>query len=598
MRRIGRIFLYLFASFGVLMTLFFVCAIVFAITYDRVESDLPERVVLRLNLDHGVSDGRYDDPWRRLRGDEAVKLHDVVSTLATAETDERVVGMAIRLGASRISLAHAQELRESITAFRSRGKFVLAFAQTFGSFGNATMEYYLASSADQVWVQPSGKLSFLGIGFETPYLKGALDKAGVKAEFEQRHEYKSAIELLTHDGMSAPARASLMQVVGSWLDKIVFDIAGDRKTTPETIRQLVDRSPLLATEALDAKLIDRLGYLDSFNEAVKQRAGENTLEVTFVRYATQIDNSAEEGTDVALIYGIGPIQPGEAGNSPWDPEVFAAGSVARAIDAAAANEATAAILLRIDSPGGSYIGSDIVRQAVVKAKKKGKLVIASMGQYGASGGYFVAMAADKIVAQPGTMTGSIGVFGGKLATRDLWTKFGVSWNRVSAGAHAGMWSQVFPFSPTAAARHRAVIDFVYDDFTRKVAEDRNLSEGHVDNVARGRVWSGSDAQRVGLVDALGGYAAAAELVREALSLEANEPLNFIILPKPLSPLERLTNALSEGIPFTQALTTLALGSQTELLDGVLRHIKPVIGDIGVLFPPAGVLQLPLMRPAP
>ena len=177
------------------------------------------------------------------------------------------------------------------------------------------------------------------------------------------------------------------------------------------------------------------------------------------------DNSAEKGTDVALIYGIGPIQPGEAGNSPWDPEVFAAGSVARAIDAAAANEATAAILLRIDSPGGSYIGSDTVRQAVVKAKKKGKLVIASMGQYGASGGYFVAMVADKIVAQPGTMTGSIGVFGGKLATRDLWTKFGVSWNRVSAGAHAGMWSQVFPFSPTAAARHRAVIDFVYDDFT-------------------------------------------------------------------------------------------------------------------------------------
>ena len=246
----------------------------------------------------------------------------------------------------------------------------------------------------------------------------------------------------------------------------------------------------------------------------------------------------------------------------------------------------------------SYIGSDTVRQAVVKAKKKGKLVIASMGQYGASGGYFVAMAADKIVAQPGTMTGSIGVFGGKLATRDLWTKFGVSWNRVSAGAHAGMWSQVFPFSPTAAARHRAVIDFVYDDFTRKVAEDRKLSEDQVDNVARGRVWSGSDAQRVGLVDALGGYAAAAELVREALLLEANERLNFIILPKPLSPLERLTNALSEGIPFTQALTALALGSQTELLNGVLRHIKPVIGDISVLFPPAGVLQLPLMRPAP
>ena len=189
MRRIGRFFLYLFASVGSLVTLLFISAIVIAVTFDRPKSELPERIVLQLDLDKGISDSRSDDPWRRLRGDEAVHLFDIVETLEVASSDERVVGLAIRLGAARIGLAHAQEIRDSITAFRSRGKFVATFAQTFGGLRNGTAEYYLAASADEIWMQPSGQLGLLGIALETPYLRRALDKVGVRPEFEQRHEY-------------------------------------------------------------------------------------------------------------------------------------------------------------------------------------------------------------------------------------------------------------------------------------------------------------------------------------------------------------------------------------------------------------------------
>lgn len=598
MRRIGRFFLYLFASIGALITLFLVSAIVLTITYATPEKELPEQIVLRLNLDGGLSDSRSDDPWRQLRGDKSVYLYDVVTTLAAAETDERVIGLVIRLGAARISLTHAQELRDSIAALRSRGKFVMAFARTFGGLGNGTTEYYLASAADEIWLQPSGQLSLLGIGLETPFLKDALDKVGVKPEFEQRHEYKSAIELLTRNSMSDPSRESLLRVVEAWMEQIVSGIATDREIASETVRDLVDRAPLLVEEARGANLIDRFGYWDNFAQAVKARAGKDSTGLELAYYATQIAPKSTDGKTVALIYGIGPIQSGEAESAPWDSEVFAGDSVAKAIDSAVNEASIDAIILRIDSPGGSYIGSDTVRRAVIRAKEKGKPVIASMGKYGASGGYFVAMGADKIVALPATMTGSIGVFGGKLATTELWSKLGISWSQVGVGAHANMWSQIAPFSPSAAARHRAVIDFVYDDFTGKVGRDRKLSDLQLDAVARGRIWSGAGAHRVGLVDKLGGYSAAFASVREALELEPDAALNFVVLPEPQSPLDRVREALADGVPLTQAFATLVSGPQPDSLDTVLQHLEPFLGDVSMLRPPAGVLQLPPMRTAP
>ena len=597
MRRIGRFFLYLFASIGGLFVLLVAAAAGFAIAFAEPEPALPDRIVLRLDLDKGLSDGRSDDPWRQLRGDETLYLHRVTAALAAAETDDRVVGLAIRLGGARVSLVHAQELRAAVAAFRKRGKFALAFSQTFGSLGNGSNEYYLAAATDEVWMQPSGLVALLGIGLETPFLKGALDKIGVKPEFEQRHEYKSAVELLTHDTMSDPSRESLTRIVESWMDQMVSGIARDRQVPAETLRSVIDRSPLLAAEARAAKLIDSLGFWEAFADAVKTRA-EGAPLVDVGRYLTLQEAPEETAATVALIYGMGPIQAGESENSLFDSETFAANSVANAIEQAADSGSIEAIVLRVDSPGGSYIGSDTVRRAIVRAKDAGKPVIASMGRYAASGGYFVAMAADKIVALPGTMTGSIGVVGGKLATAEMWSKLGVNWARVGIGANAGMWSQIFPFSPSAAARHRAVIDFIYRDFTEKVVADRSLPDGRIDSLARGRIWSGGDALELGLVDSLGGLSVAMGHVREALKLDKDVPLDIVILPEPLSPIDRLRKAIADGVPLTQALASLVAEAQPDPVDAVLQRLEPIVGDASALRPPAGLLQMPPFRFAP
>ncbi len=595
MRLIGRIIVYLLATIGGIVTISLTALIVFAVLYDVPDSELPDRMVLRLNLDQGITDGRSDDPWRALRGDKTVYLYDVIVSLRMAQNDQRVAGLLLRLGAARISVAHAQELRDAIAACRSSGKFVMVFAETFGGLGSATSEYYLASSADEVWMQPSGMLGIIGFGLETPFLKGAFEKAGIKPEFEQRHEYKSAVELFTRNDMSAPSRQSLTRVIEGWMEQVVSGISADRGLPTQGLRALVDRSPLLAEEARTAKLIDQFGYWDTVLEAAKERGGSGAMLMGLSRYRAELAAPEEKGTKVALIYGVGPIETGDSENSPFDSERFAAGSVAKAINAAADDDAIKAIIFRVDSPGGSYIGSDTVRRAVKRARDMGKPVIASMGKYGASGGYFVSMGADKIVALPATVTGSIGVFGGKVSTAGLWNKLGINWARVSVGAHAGMWSQIYPFSDSAAARHAAVLDFIYLDFTEKVSTDRALPKERLDTVARGRVWTGSDAKRQGLVDALGGYSVTEGLVREALALPEGSPLHIVVMPEPISPLDRLRNAIADGVPISAALRIAFGPPETKPLDAVLQSLEPLIGDPTTLRPPAGVLQLPPFR---
>lgn len=595
MRKFGRFILYMLAAVGGLVTVTLVGLIVLAVTYSKPDPEVPKHVILSLDLDRGIVDGRSDDPWQELSGDETLYLRDVLAAMERAQNDERVVGLAVRLGSARIALAHAQELRDAITAFRASGKHTMAFAETFGGLGSGTSEYYLASSTDEVWMQPSGLLALIGIALETPFLKGALDKAGIKPEFEQRYEYKSAVELFTSSEMSVPSRQSLTRVLESWMRQIVSGIATDRKIEPDVLRATIDQAPLLAEEAQTAGLIDKIGYWETYSDAAQELGDGDAVPMTLLYYASFMGVPEEKGPDVALIYGIGPIEQGDAKDSPFKSERFASNAVADAIDDAVDDGSIRAIILRVDSPGGSYIGSDTVHRAVKRAREAGKPVIATMGSYGASGGYFVSMAADKIVALPTTLTGSIGVFGGKFSTADLWGKLGINWARVSVGANAGMWSQIYPFSPSAAERHRATMDFVYRDFTQKVAADRSLPEGRLDAVARGRVWTGVDALEVGLVDALGGFSVASDLVRDALELSPGSPLNIIVLPEQQSPFELVREAIADGVPLSKVFARIFAKPEASSYDVILNSLKPFVGDISVFRPPAGVLQLPPFR---
>jgi protease-4 len=594
MRLIGRIVLWGFALVGMAVTLAGAVAIVAAVYFSSQGAEAPDRIVLRFDLDRELVDGRGDgDPWRAVLGEPPLTLRGVVTALDAAGRDGRVIGLSVRLGGQAIGIATAQELRQAIARFRARGKFALAYARSFAGMGDGTPEYYLAAAFDEIWMQPSGTLALTGIALEIPFLRDALEKIGVRPEFEQRHEYKAAVETFTRAGISRPARQSLERVLESWMRQILGGIAADRKIPVPQLRALIDRAPLLAAEARDAGLIDALGYRDEYLTALRARGG---VALDLSRYASAPADQAEAAAAVALVYGVGPIESGGDGDGLFESKRFSAARVAGAIVRAAEDPAIRAIVLRIDSPGGSYVASDTVRRAVLRARALGKVVIASMGEYAASGGYFAAMAADKIVAQPGTLTGSIGVFGGKFATEALWRKLGVQWSRIAVGANAGMWSAIRPFPPSAAARHRAVIDAIYGDFTAKLASDRGIAADRIDAVARGRVWTGADALEIGLVDALGGLSEALALAREALDLAADARLEVILFPETRSPLERLRRAVARGVPLTGAVAGLLLaGTRIDPLAALARRLEPVTGDLSILRPPAGLLQLPPFR---
>lgn len=595
MRLIGRIFLWCFAVIGFGAVAVAVTGIAVAVFFVSKAPDLPERVVLRLDLEGGIGDGRMGRPWDDLFDRKVVSLHDVIAVLQRAAKDERVAGIAVQLSDAPIGIVAAQELRQGIAEFRASGKFAMGFAASFEGPGNVMSRYLLASALDSVWMQPSGTLALTGIALEMPFIKDALETVGVQAEFEQRHEYKSAAELFTRSGMSQPARQSLEGVVQTWMRQILDGIAADRKIPMEQLRGLVNRAPLLAEDAHEHGLIDVLGYQDGFEAAVRARAGSGAVVMNLDAYAGSLAPLPDPAANVALIYGVGPIEGGRGENDVFSDETFSAAAFNKALARAAGDPAIRAIILRIDSPGGSYVASDSVRRAVMQARENGKVVIASMGAYAASGGYFAAMAADRIVAQPGTLTGSIGVFGGKFATEALWQKLGVNWAQVNTGGNAGMWSGIRPFSPDAAARHRAIIDAIYTDFTNKVAADRNIPAERIDAVARGRVWTGEDARAVGLVDALGGLTTALELARELLGLPKDAVLAVTVLPERRSPLDRALSLLEQGGSISEIAAALVGHVQTDPYAAVLRKLEPVTGDLGVFRSPAGVLQMPAIR---
>ncbi len=595
MRRVGRVILYVLALIGALFLGAILALAVLAARLEGAPVDLPDRIVLWMDLNTGLVEGPRPRLFGRLARPRENVLEDVIEALASAQRDPRVEGFVVRLGRSGIAVAQAQELRAAVAAMRAAGKRTVAFADSFGSIGNGTIDYYLAAQFDEIWMQPSGELGLIGLAIEMPFFRGALDALGIEPRLEQRHEYKSAVEVLTRKGFSDAARESLQRLVDSWLDQIVGGIAEDRGLSIDDVRRAVETAPLLAREARAVRLIDRLGYWDELVARIEKDTGASARWVRLGEYFAAVGRPDREGPKVALVYGVGPIVPGRGNEVPFSPaREFGADRVAEAISDAVEDDSVKAILLRIDSPGGAYAASDTVWRAIRRARDAGKPVIASMGAIAASGGYFVAMAADRIVASPGTITGSIGVYGGKLVTRAFWRRLGVEWDRVQAGSRAGMWSPVDDYPPGASARVARMLDAVYADFTRKLAKARGLSETQIDAVARGRVWSGADAKAHGLVDEVGGFSTALKIVKKVLGLASDAPVELFVLPRPQTPLEQLLAALGEG-GVGAAISSLLLASAGAVAKGWDPDLDAARDLVEALRPSAGVLRMPPIR---
>jgi protease-4 len=552
---------------------------------------LPSRTVLDVNLEAAYPEAVPQDALASLLSPSRLTLADLVGAIDRGAEDRSVAGLYARVGSSSLGLAQVQEVRDAVARFRAKKKFAVAFSESFGESGGGSGPYYLATAFDEIWLQPSGDVWLTGVALESPFLRGTLDKLGVVPSFGQRYEYKNAVNFYTEKGFTAAHREASEKLKDAWFAQMVRGIAAGRNLPPEGVRKAVDRGPFLGQEALDAKLVDGLAYRDEVVDGVKRRAGAGAELVPLSRYRERMGEPVlRPRQTLALVYGVGEVHRGRSTYNPiTDNPTMGSESVSAALRAAARDADVRAIVFRVDSPGGSYVASDTIWREVGRARKAGKPVVVSMGDVAGSGGYFVALNADKIVAQPATITGSIGVFAGKFVLSGLFDKIGISFDEVHSGQNALLWDVNRDFSPSEKARFEAWLDRVYEDFTSKVAEGRHLPKEKVLQIAKGRIWSGEDAKQLGLVDELGGLDTAVRLAKKAARIAESEPVRLEIYPKPKTFFQALVARL-ERRPETET----AAEPGVELLVATVRALQPYVRALRALGlgPERGVLSMP------
>jgi protease-4 len=547
---------------------------------------LPPRVILEIDFQRGVVESVPDDPIARFMMHDVLEVHDVVAALDRASEDRRVRIVVARIDTAGMGLAHLQEIRDAVRRFRATGRPAWAFAETFGEFGPGNGAYYLATAFERIHLQPSGDVGVTGLIYESPFVRGLLDRLGVTPQISQRHEYKNAANFYTERAYTEPHRRAMESLMHAQFSQMVRGIAEARGMTETHVRALFDRGPYYGQEALDAGLVDALAYRDAVDEAARAEAGEGARRVDVADYLASAGRPNRRGTTIALIQGGGALVRGTSGYDPVDGSTtMGSDTIAAAFREAIEDRRVKAIVFRVDSPGGSYVASDTIRRETARAREQDKPVIVSMGNLAGSGGYFVSLDAHKIVAEPGTITASIGVFGGKLLTRQFWAKLGVTWDDVYTSEHARMWTSTHDYGP-AASRIQSGLDRIYEDFTRKVAAGRGLPLERVQEIARGRIWSGEDAKELGLVDELGGLEVALRLAREAVGLAPDAPVRLRRFPPRPSTLELL---LFDGQTHRSTMSGLRRG--VTALQPKLRLLRRMLTD-------AESVQIALPEPLP
>jgi len=454
-------------------------------------------------------------------------IMEVVLGLDAAARDARVKGIYLRVGSGDLSIAKAEELRDALKRFRARGKFVIAHAQSFYSGGLG--DYGLAASADEIWMQPAGSFFSSGAATSTLFFKGLFDKLEAQPQFVQRYEYKNAANTFTQTDYTEAHREATTRLLQSWYDTAITESAADRKMEKAAFAALIDQSPSTVEFAKANGLITSVGYDDEASTAAAKKAGGAKV-VEFKKYYAAIRPTLRTGdAKFALIHAAGEIVDGDGANA-LNSTIVAGDRFAEAVRDATRDSEVQAIVLRVDSPGGSAIASDQIRAALQKARDANKPVVVSMGGYAASGGYYISLASDRIVAQPGTLTGSIGVIFGKFAIGQTLALAGVNAREIAVGKNALFLSGTEAWNEEQLAKANAQADYVYDDFTKKVAASRKMPLERVQEIARGRVWTGADAKERGLVDELGGFWKAVDLAKGLTKVPANASVAFKSYP--------------------------------------------------------------------
>jgi protease IV len=513
---------------------------------------VPDECVLELDLQAVPQETSGFDPFAMIAsGGKPLLLREAIAAIHRAAEDSRVAGLIARVQIPAASAGPVQELREAIRTF-SDVKPSLAWAETYPG----TLSYYLASAFREVWMQPSGTVGLVGFATNAMFLRDALDKAGIEAQFIARGEYKSAANLFTQDRYTDAHREADSKLIESLHTQVWKAVAESRHLESAEVDELADNAPLLRDAAVTGRLIDRIGFRDEAYARVAELVGAPGISpdagdadsddapprLYLSRYAraaasrptpsmSPIPGRKTKPT-IAVVTLHGPIVSGRGG-----PQVLPLGNssaggdtIAAALREAAADDAVSAVVLRVDSPGGSVTGSETIWREVNRVRDGGKPVVASMGAVAASGGYYVSMSADAIVANAGTITGSIGVVTGKLVARELKDRLGVGSDSVRTNPNADAWSINQPFTDEQHAHVEAEADLFYTDFVARVAQGRKMTVEAVDAIARGRVWTGADALEHGLVDELGGLRTAIARAKVLAGLEPDADVRLVSFP--------------------------------------------------------------------
>jgi protease IV len=486
-------------------------------------------------------------------------LRTLVESIDRAAADSKVEAVVVKVGfLSGAGWGKVQELRDAITRFRESGKPAYAHLEFCGN-----KEYYLAAACTKVYAVPTALLDVSGLAAEVTFFRGTLDKLGVEAQFEGIGKYKNAPNQFTERGFTDPHREQMEALIDSLFQEYVAGIAKARNKSAEEVQQILDGGPYDGQGALKAGLVDELIYDDEIEERLK-----NADRISPARYVRRSRGLGLDGRPkLALVYAVGEIVSGPSQEGPFGGSVAGSETVAQALRTAREDDGIKAIVFRVDSPGGSGTASDVIWREVTLARKR-KPVVVSMGDLAASGGYYVAMGSDAIVAQPGTITGSIGVFGGKFSLRGLYDKIGLSKEILSRGRHASMFTEYRPWSDEERAHVHGLMAAFYQEFINKAAKGRNKSPEEVDAVGQGRVWTGAEAQRIGLVDHLGGLDTALRVAKEKAKIGKDQQVQLVVLPQRKGLLETLLERQEEGVESVLPADVRAtLGWLARLRDG-------------------------------
>src|SRR5438093_2003219 len=533
---------------GIVIALVLVFVLGIAIIVSAIRGNRPsirDNSVLVLKISGPLPDYVPEDPIRKLFGGQPQSLSSLLAQFRKAKVDKRISAVLLDIDMPEEGWAKAEEIRAAIADFRTSGKPVYAFMEM-----GLNKDYYIASACDRVFLPPPGDLFTIGLAADVMFFRGSLDKLGIYPDIFHIGKYKTAADMFTQKQMTDAHREFMNSLLDDLFSRFVEAIAKARNKSPEEVKALIDNAPYNAAQAKDAGLIDGALYRNEGEKELKKRLGYQDSDELHIakagdyRQISQESLGLNKGDKIAVVYAAGDIVSGKSEFGGSGETTIGSDSLVKTLEEARDDRGVKAIVLRIDSPGGSGLASDIIWRAIESVKEK-KPVVVSMSDVAASGGYYIACNANKIVAEPSTITGSIGVLGGKPVVKGFYDWIGVTNEYVLRGKNAGLFRESEKFNDSERAKWQEFLGTTYDEFISKVGKGRGKEKAYIDSNGQGRVWTGSQGKARGLVDEYGGLDKAIEIAKQLANIPADKGVQRMILPHPPGFFEQLMNGGGE-----------------------------------------------------